>query len=240
MKISELSSRTGVPKETIHFYVRDGLIPRPKKRGRNVADYDESFIERIHLIKEIQDHFFLPLSLIKEIIKRQNKSPELKALLKLRMGYFSPLDQLLEKEVIGVEAFAKASGMAKKWIVKFMEWGVITPESRDGKDVYSQDDVILGRLLVDLDRAGLGPKDGVDPAVVKSYIRIYKKIVKMAHESFLKTAPERLRPEESLAKGIRGRELMGVFFYHLYRKLAKENEGEREKRRTVKKKAASR
>ena len=33
---------------------------------------------------------------------------------------------------------------------------------------------------------------------------------------------------------------MGVFFYHLYRKLAKENENERERRRTGKKKAASR
>jgi DNA-binding transcriptional MerR regulator len=239
MKISELSSRTRVPKETIHFYVREGLVPKPRKWGRNVADYDESFIERIHLIKEIQDHFFLPLSLIKKIIKRQNRSPELKALLKLRMGYFSPFDQLLEKEVVGVEAFAGATGMGQKWIVKFMEWGVITPESRDGADVYSQDDVILGRLLVDLDRAGFGPKDGIDPGVVKGYIRIYKQIVRMAHESFLNTDPDQLTPEENLAKGIRGRELMGVFFYHLYRKLAKENETERAKRRTGKKKASS-
>jgi DNA-binding transcriptional MerR regulator len=240
MKISELSSRTQVPKETIHFYVREGLIPKPKKRGRNVADYDQGFIERIHLIKEIQDHFFLPLSLIKEIIKRQNKSPELKALLKLRMGYFSPLDQLLEKRVVGEEAFAKATGMGRKWIANFEEWGAITSETRDGVKSYSQDDVIIGRLLVDLDRAGFGPKDGVDPAVVKSYIRIYKQIVRMAHDSFLDTGPEKLTPEETLAKGIRGRELMGVFFYHLYRKLAKETDNERAKRRNGKKKASAR
>ncbi|MEW6666409.1 MAG: MerR family transcriptional regulator [Thermodesulfobacteriota bacterium] len=235
MKISELSIRTRVPKETIHYYVREGLIPKPKKRGRNVADYDESFIERIHLIKEIQDHFFLPLSLIKEIIRRQNKSPELKALLKLRMGYFSPLDQLLAKRVVGEEAFEKATGMGKKWIAKFEEWGVITPESGDGVKTYSQDDVIIGRLLVDLDRAGFGPKDGINPAVVKSYIRIYKQIVRMAHKSFLDTDSDKLTPEEILAKGIRGRELMGVLFYHLYRKLAKENENEWAKRRKGKK-----
>lgn len=239
MRISELSKQTSVPKETIHFYIREGLVPKPRKRGRNVADYDESFVERIHLIKEIQDHFFLPLSVIKEIIKRQNKSPELKALLKLRMGYFSPLDQLLEKEVVGVDALAEATGMAKKWIVKFIEWGVITPDSLDGRDVYSQDDVILGRLLVDLDRAGFGPKDGVNPAVVKGYIRIYKQIVKMAHESFEDTHPDRLAPEEALAKGIMGRELMGVFFYHLYRKLARENKNERSKTGARKKKASS-
>jgi DNA-binding transcriptional MerR regulator len=224
MKISELSSRTHIPKETIHFYVREGLIPRPRKRGKNVADYDESYIERILLIKEIQDHFFLPLSLIKAIIKRHYKSPELKAMLKLRMGYFSPLDQLLEKGAVGEEAFAKATGMGKKWIGRFAEWGVITPETRDGERIYSQDDVILGRLMVDLDRAGFGPKDGVDPSVLKNYIKMYKQIVRMAHESFLDTHPDQLTSEETLAKGIRGRELMGVFFYHLYRKLAREEE----------------
>jgi DNA-binding transcriptional MerR regulator len=233
MKISELSSRTKVPKETIHFYVREGLIPRPRKMGKNVADYDDSYIERILLIKEIQDHFFLPLSLIKSIIKRQNKSPELRALLKLRMGYFSPLDQLLEREVVGVEAFAGATGMGKKWIAQFIEWGIITPESRDGEDVYTQDDVILGRLLVDLDRAGFGPKDGVDPSVVKSYIKIYKQIVRMAHKSFLDTNPDQLTPEENLAKSIRGRELMGVFFYHLYRKLAREVEDQTKREKEV-------
>jgi len=233
MKISELSSRTQVPKETIHFYVREGLIPRPRKRGKNVADYDESYVERILLIKEIQDHFFLPLSYIKGIIKRQYKSPELKALLKLRMGYFSPLDQLLEKDVVGVEAFAEATGMGQRWIAKFIKWGIITPEVRDGENIYSQDDVILGRLLVDLDKAGFGPKDGVDPSVVKNYIKIYKQIVKMAHQSFLATHPDQLTSEESMAKSIRGRELMGVFFYHLYRKLAREVEEQTKSRKAV-------
>jgi len=114
MKISELSRRTSVPKETIHYYVREGFIPRPRKKGKNVSDYDESFVERILLIKEIQDHFFLPLSLIKQIIKRQDKSSELKALLKLRMGYFNPLDQLLEKEVVGEEALQRPTGLGKK------------------------------------------------------------------------------------------------------------------------------
>ena len=60
MKISELSRRTNVPKETIHYYVREGFIPRPRKKGKNVSDYDDTFVERILLIKEIQDHFFLP------------------------------------------------------------------------------------------------------------------------------------------------------------------------------------
>jgi len=240
MKISELSRRTTVPKETIHYYVREGFIPRPRKKGKNVSDYDESFVERILLIKQIQDHFFLPLSLIKQIIKRQNKSSELKALLKLRMGYFNPLDQLLEKEVVGEEAFAKTTRMGKKWIAKFEEWGAITPETHDGEKIYSQDDVIIGRLLVDLDRVGFGPKDGFDPGNVKRYIQIYRKIVRLAREDILDSNADQLTAEENQARRIRGRELMGVFFYHLYRKLSKQEGRNKEAGRTIKAKVLSR
>jgi len=224
MKISELSRRTNVPKETIHYYVREGFIPRPRKKGKNVSDYDESFIERILLIKQIQDHFFLPLSLIKKIIKQRNKFPELKSLLELRIGYFSPLDQFLQKEVVGEDALAKATGMAKKWIAKFDEWGVISSVMREGQKVYSQDDVIIGKLLVDLDRAGFGPKDGVDPESARRYTDLFRQVVKMAHGSFLNADLVKYTAEENLERGIRGRELMGVFFYHLYRKLVREED----------------
>jgi len=224
MKISELSRRTSVPKETIHYYVREGFIPRPRKRGKNVSDYDESFVERILLIKQIQDHFFLPLSLIKKIIKQRNKSPELKSLLELRIGYFSPLDQFIQKEVVGEEALAKATGMAKKWIAKFEDWGVISSVMREGQKVYSQDDVIIGKLLVDLDRAGFGPKDGVDPESARHYTDLFRPVVKMAHGSFLNADLDKFTAEENLERGIRGRELMGVFFYHLYRKLVREED----------------
>jgi DNA-binding transcriptional MerR regulator len=225
MKISELSRRTNVPKETIHYYVREGFIPRPRKKGKNVSDYDETFIERILLIKQIQDHFFLPLPIIKKIIKQQSKSPELKALLELRMGYFSPLDQFLQKEVVGEDSFCKTTGMGKKWLAKFEEWGVISSITREGEKVYSQDDVIIGRLLVDLDRAGFGPKDGFDPEYARRYTDLYKQIVKLSHENFLNTNLDKFTLQENLERGIRGRELMGVFFYHLYRKLVREEDG---------------
>ena len=60
MKISDLVKRTQVSKETIHYYVREGLVPRPRKFAKNLASYNESYVERIRLIKELQDHHFLP------------------------------------------------------------------------------------------------------------------------------------------------------------------------------------
>jgi len=40
--------------------------------------------------------------------------------------------------------------------------------------------------------------------------------------NYLQTNLDKFTPEENLERGIRGRELMSVFFYHLYRKLIRE------------------
>ena len=68
MKMAELVRRTGVEKQAIHFYINKGLLPKPIKTKRNVAFYDETYVERIRLIKDLQLKRFLPLNIIKEII----------------------------------------------------------------------------------------------------------------------------------------------------------------------------
>jgi DNA-binding transcriptional MerR regulator len=222
MKISEVVKETKVPKETIHYYVREGLIPRPRKAGKNVANYTEVHVEQILLIKQIQDNFYLPLSLIKKIVKQLIHSPELKSLLELRSDYHSPVDQLLEKETVGEEVFRKTTGLGAKWLAKFEEWGVIAFKKDGEEKIYSQDDVIIGKLIVDLDRAGFGPKDGFDPENMKRYVDLFRKIVVMAHTTYLQTNLEKFTPEQNLERVVRGSELMSLLFYHLYRKLIRD------------------
>jgi DNA-binding transcriptional MerR regulator len=64
----DLERATGVGRESIRFYIREGLLPEPERPGRNVAWYDESFVERIRLIKELQQKRYLPLQVIKAIV----------------------------------------------------------------------------------------------------------------------------------------------------------------------------
>ena len=64
LKMKDLERATGVGRETIRFYIREGLLPEPARPGRNVAWYDGAFIERIQLIKELQQKRFLPLHAI--------------------------------------------------------------------------------------------------------------------------------------------------------------------------------
>ncbi len=50
LKISGLEKATGVPRTTIHFYVREGLLPPPQKTGRSVAFYSERHVARLREI----------------------------------------------------------------------------------------------------------------------------------------------------------------------------------------------
>ena len=222
MKISDLVKRTQVSKETIHYYVREGLVPRPRKLAKNVADYNESYVERIRLIKELQDHRFLPLSLIKRILKYQKGSPERKSILELQTDYFRPVDQLLPTEVVGEEDFRKNTGLGRKWLARLEEWQVITPEIREDRKIYSQDDVILGKLAVDMDRIGLGPKDGFDAEALKYYGDAFREIAVKAHQYFMQVVEGKLPPLEYSQKSAQATEIMSTFFYHLYRKLARQ------------------
>ena len=68
MTISELSSLADLPLSTIKFYIRESLIPGPKKTRGTRAYYDEGHLHRLRLVKKIQTEGNLPLSKVKEII----------------------------------------------------------------------------------------------------------------------------------------------------------------------------
>jgi DNA-binding transcriptional MerR regulator len=69
MRISELAAKTGIPKETIHFYLREGLLPKPRKTRRNMAFYDQAHVDRLELIRRLQNERYLPLEVIRRVLK---------------------------------------------------------------------------------------------------------------------------------------------------------------------------
>jgi DNA-binding transcriptional MerR regulator len=223
MRIGELVRQTGVPKETIHFYIREGLLRKPRRSGTHVADYTAVHVNRVLRIKELRDSFFLPILEIKKILKQSRKqSPSDQAVSDLHNKYFRPLDRLLATEVVGREAFQAATGMARKWLATMEDWGVITYHSKNGEPVYSRDDLIIGRLMIDMDRLGFGPKDGYDPEELKRVADFMRRFVRSSHRDYYQRNLEGLSSSDLDAKGSKFVEIMSLFFYHIYRKLVRE------------------
>jgi len=69
IKMSEVVKRSGVPKSTILYYIKEGLLPQPQKPKPNLHLYDESTVERLHLISYLQKHFETSIEEIKSILQ---------------------------------------------------------------------------------------------------------------------------------------------------------------------------
>ena len=68
MRISELAKVSGVPKSTIHFYVREKILPEPMKTGRTMAYYNEEHLELLKQIERMKTQMGMPISFIKKQI----------------------------------------------------------------------------------------------------------------------------------------------------------------------------
>lgn len=64
-RIGQLEKLSGVSRRTIHFYLKEGLLPPPMKTGKTMAYYDETHLRRLQAICEAKEKG-LPLFAIKE------------------------------------------------------------------------------------------------------------------------------------------------------------------------------
>jgi len=219
MRIGELVKRTQVSRQTIHHYINAGVLPKPRKLGRNAADYGERYVEQIRAIKELQQNHFLPLSEIKKVLRRRGRSLGSEALaLQLQSKYFRPLNRLVPDEIAGKTAFRKATGLSAKWLGRLEEWGIVTPRKRRGKWVYSYDDVTIGKLVVELGSIGPGPGEGLSPEELKRASDVFREAIDKGRRQFLKAFSGSLSSGEMQEKRLKINELMGIYYYHLYRK----------------------
>lgn len=136
LRVGELAEASGVPVPTIKHYLREGLLPEPVKTSRNMAYYPPEFVERIHLIKRLQEERFMPLKAIKAVL---DAGPErANAMLELE-------DQILDRALAGERSRTSAAevreryGVPKEVLDRLEELEVLSPNSGG----YSPSDVTI-------------------------------------------------------------------------------------------------
>jgi DNA-binding transcriptional MerR regulator len=76
MRISELSSQTGVPIATIKFYLREKLLQEGIRTSATQAQYDESHVARLRLIRALLGPAGLSVSAAQQVILAIEEPPE--------------------------------------------------------------------------------------------------------------------------------------------------------------------
>jgi DNA-binding transcriptional MerR regulator len=73
MRLAELSSRAGVPRSTIKFYIREGLLAPGAAHARNQASYGSQHLERLELIRALREVANLPLEAVAKVTAEIDK-----------------------------------------------------------------------------------------------------------------------------------------------------------------------
>jgi DNA-binding transcriptional MerR regulator len=136
LRMRELAEASAVPAPTIKHYLREGLLPEPVKTSRNMAYYPPEFVDRIRLIKRLQEERYLPLKAIKNVLEDDPDRAEAM----LALG-----DQILDRALAGERSRTSAAevrkryGLPKEVLDRLAELEVLTPNSRG----YSPSDVTI-------------------------------------------------------------------------------------------------
>lgn len=68
MWISQLSQRSGLPVATIKFYLREALLPAGESTGATRAQYDDSHVRRLRLVRALVEVAGLRLDAVRTIL----------------------------------------------------------------------------------------------------------------------------------------------------------------------------
>jgi DNA-binding transcriptional MerR regulator len=211
LKMSELAERSGVSAGTIKHYLREGLLgtgDEVVRTSRNMAWYPPEYVERIRLIKRLQEERFMPLKVIAQVMA--DDPDRAAALIELE-------DRILERAISAQETdrLSRAEVRTRYDVPdpvldRLAEIGVLTP-TRQG---YDADDVAI---IAAISRFRAGGYDEALGFTVYDTLR-YKEALEPLVEEELGTLLERLagevepdRAAEIIASGAEPlRELIGA------------------------------
>jgi DNA-binding transcriptional MerR regulator len=138
LKMSELAERSGVSAATIKHYLREGLLgpdDEVVRTSRNMAYYPLEFVERVRMIKRLQEERFMPLRVIRGLIGDDHRRAA--RLIELE-------DRILERAIEAGETGRTTRSTVRETydvpenvLERLEELGVLTPNGRG----YDADDV---------------------------------------------------------------------------------------------------
>lgn len=169
MKMKVLEEKTGVGRETIRYYIREGLLPAPEKPHKNVAIYTKTHVDRMRMIKKLQDERFLPLHVIKSLLADMTDERDdrqglagLEFLLAARLGAGG-------LESVSLNTLTAETGLSGQEIETLADDGLIDLKNDKGTATLSGQDAKVVRLWARIRQAGYDDTLEYDAHTLKRY-----------------------------------------------------------------------
>ena len=227
IKIGELIKATGVTRATIHHYVKEGLLPEPRKTSRNMALYGRDCVDRILLIKGLQKHSRRSLAEVKALLEGtsgldgiQRMREQLKV--EATRSQTSPLNPDRVSDALSIDVLTERSGFSAEEILEMEELGLITARIHRGRKLFEPTEVDVVGALAALAEVGFDQEAGFVPKDAVIYLDALHSLLHKEVAVFLERVPEGSDPQEVLSLARRGVERVTPLLLALRRKLIRE------------------
>jgi DNA-binding transcriptional MerR regulator len=212
LRMSELAEASGVSAGTIKHYLREGLLPEPVRTSRNMAYYPPEFVERIRVIKQLQEERFMPLKLIKRMLDDDPRRA--RALIELE-------DRVIERAVAGEERRISAAELRRLYQVpqevtaRLVDLGVLTPTSGG----YSPSDVAIVEAVARFRAGGYDERIGFTVYDTLRYKTALEQLVEEEVTVLIDRLAGRMDTDEALELISRGAEPLKDLIAAMHSKL---------------------
>jgi DNA-binding transcriptional MerR regulator len=192
LRMGELARASGVSAATIKHYLREGLLPEPVKTSRNMAYYPADFVERIRMIKQLQEERYMPLRVIKDLL--EDDPDRARALIELG-------DKLLEHALAGESERISAAEVRRRYdlpkdvLDRLAELEVLTPDERG----YSPSDVRIVEAISRFRAGGYEERIGFTVYDTLRYKEAMAALVTQEVDVLMERLAGEMDPDEAMA-----------------------------------------
>lgn len=191
LKMAELVEASGVPAPTIKHYLREGLLPEPVKTSRNMSWYRPETVDRIALIKRLQEERFMPLKAIRAVIEEGPETAD--AMLRVE-------DRILERALAGEKERTSAAevraryGVPDEALDRLAEIGILTPDEAG----YSPSDVTIIEAMSRFRAGGYDESIGFTVYDTLRYKEALQSLVKEEVDVLMERLHGEMEPERAV------------------------------------------
>jgi len=237
LRMRDLVRESGLPRETIHFYMQQGLLPAPLETGRNTAVYGPEHLERLRRIRELQEQQFLPLRAIRAVLDATAEgdfTPEQEDLVRRVRATLSGWVDAQQHPRVPVANFVPERVPAAE-LRELVREGLVAIRGTIANGTVTEDDAVILECWAQFREAGLGPRQGIAPAELRLFDdameRLVEREARMALRAYQGAAAEDLSRMVEQSGPIVGRLLVALHRKRLRRFLAEFGAGARPRKR---------
>jgi DNA-binding transcriptional MerR regulator len=226
LRMGDLAEQAGVSPATVKHYLREGLLESDGdaaqgieivRTSRNMAYYPPAFVERIRLVRRLQEERFMPLRAIRDVLADgPDRAREL----------VGRRDEIIERALsqqdpalTARDDLVAATGVPESALDKLAELRVMG----DGSRGYDPDEVRIVQAFMRFRDTGFGEELGFTVYDALRYVEALEPLVREETQTFLHRMVDRdVAPERAVELMLSAtdplRELVGAVHGHVLRR----------------------